>query len=76
MDTTGDGFGNDIVDVGQNDGRPDGFVSPSRFNQFKEYQFTVDNLDEFNGFTIKIVMLSSNESTPVRLKDFRAIALA
>ena len=76
LDTTGDGFGNDIVDVGQNDGRPDGFVSPSRFNQFKEYQFTVDNLDEFNGFTIKIVMLSSNESTPVRLKDFRAIALA
>ena len=76
LDTTGDGFGNDVVDVGQNDGRPDGFVSPSRFNQFKEYQFTVDNLDEFNGFTIKIVMLSSNESTPVRLKDFRAIALA
>ena len=65
-----------LTDVGQNDGRPDGFVSPSRFNQFKEYQFTADNLDEFNGFTIKIVMSSTNESTPLKFKDYRAIALA
>ena len=75
-DTTGDGFGNDIIDLSQNDGRADAFVSPSGFNQFKEYQFSVDDLEEFNGFAIKIVMTSTNESIPVRLKDFRAIALA
>ena len=75
-DTTGDGFGNDIIDLNQNDGRADAFVSPSGFNQFKEYQFSVDDLEEFNGFAIKIVMTSTNESIPVRLKDFRAIALA
>ena len=75
-DTTGDGFGNDIIDLNQNDGRADAFVSPSGFNQFKEYQFSVDDLEEFNGFAIKIVMTSTNESIPVRLKDIRAIALA
>ena len=44
---------------------------------FSEYQFSVDNLEQFNAFTIiKIVMSSTNESQPVKFKDFRAIALA
>ena len=49
---------------------------PNEFDKFSEYQFSVDNLEQFSGFTIKIVMISTNESYPVRLKDFRAIALA
>ena len=28
-DTDGDGFGDEIIDVSKNDGRPDAFVSPS-----------------------------------------------
>ena len=43
---------------------------------FSEYQFSVNNVDQFTAFAIKVVMSSTNESTPVKLKDFRAIALA
>ena len=76
IDTNGDGFGDEIIDLADNDGRPDAFVEPNEFFKFSDYQFSVDNLEQFNGFTIKIVMTSTNESYPVRLKDFRAIALA
>ena len=62
--------------VGKNDGRPDAFVSPNEFFKFSEYQFSVDNLEQFTGFIIKVVMISTNESYPVFIKDFRAIALA
>ena len=75
-DTDGDGFGDQIIDANQNDGRPDALVSNSGINEFKDYQFSIDNLDAFDGFAIKIVMISTNESVTVRLKDFRAIALA
>ena len=75
-DVDGDGFGDEIIDLSQNDGRADSFVSPNPFGQFSEYQFSVDNLEQFSGFVIKIVMTSTNESYPVRLKDFRALALA
>ena len=75
-DIDGDGFGDEIIDLSQNDGRADAFVSPNQFDRFSEYQFSVDNLEQFSGFVIKIVMISTNESYPVRIKDFRAIALA
>ena len=75
-DIDGDGFGDEIIDLSKNDGRADAFVSPNPFGKFSEYQFSVDNLEQFSGFTIKIVMISTNESYPVRIKDFRAIALA
>ena len=45
-------------------------------NEFREYEFTIDNLDEFVGFQIKIVMSGTNEARPPRFKDLRAIALA
>ena len=76
IDTDGDGFGDEIVDPSMNDGRPDAYVKPNGLNDFSEYQFTVNDLEQFSGFTIKIVMASTNECVPVRLKDFRAIALA
>jgi len=75
-DTSGDGFGDQIIDVAMNDGRPDAFVTADSIGEFSEYQFSIDELEEFNGFKIKIVMSSTNESVPIRLKDFRAIALA
>ena len=76
VDIDGDGFGDDIIDLSKNDGRADAYVSPTEFDKFADYQFSVDNLEQFSGFTIKIVMISTNESYPVRIKDFRAIALA
>ena len=75
-DTTGDGFGDQIIDSSMNDGRPDAFVPADNIGEFTEYQFSVDDLEEFNGFKIKIVMSSTNESVPIKLKDFRTIALA
>ena len=76
VDLDGDGFGDQVIDIGMNDGRPDAFVEANGQDDFSEYQFTADNLEEFSGFSIKIVMASTNESVTVRLKDFRAIALA
>ena len=64
-----------VVDESKNDGRPDAFVSESVNNQFKEYQFTADNLPEFIGFTIKIVMSGTNQAQPPRIKDLRSIAV-
>ena len=71
--TDNDGF--IVTDESKNDGRPDTIVTPSETNQFKEYQFTVDNLPEFTGFTIKIVMSGTNQAQPPRIKDLRAIAV-
>ena len=62
--------------MSQNDGRADAYVTPSSIGKFSEYQFSVDDLEQFSGFTIKIVMISTNEAVFVRIKDFRAIALA
>ena len=76
IDINGDGFGDEIIDINLNDGRADAKMESNPIGEFSEYQFTVDNLEQFSGFTIKIVMTSTNECVPVRLKDFRAIALA
>ena len=70
-----DGFGDLVVDSTKNDGRADSFVPSNTSNQFSEYQFTADNLDEFNGYTIKIVMSSSDQSTSPRIKELRTIAV-
>ena len=59
-----------------NDGRADAKVNKSGQNDFSEYQFSIDDLEQFSGFVIKIVMTSTNECVPIKLKDFRAIALA
>ena len=76
IDLDGDGFGDEIIDSSKNDGRADAKVESNNIDGFSEYQFTVNDLEQFSGFNIKIVMTSTNESVPVRLKDFRAIALA
>jgi len=70
-----DGEGFQVVDDSKNDGRPDTIVTPSLENQFKEYQFTVDNLPEFTGYTIKIVMSGTNQARPPRIKELRTIAI-
>ena len=76
IDTDGDGFGDDVIDISNNNGKADAAVKKNGKNDFSEYQFTANDLEQFNGFAIKIVMTSTNEAVPVRLKDFRAIALA
>ena len=67
---------NEVIDFAKNDGRADAVVAPNVMDQFSEYQFTANDLEQFTSFTIKIVMTSTNEAVFVRLRDFRAIALA
>jgi len=75
-DTNGDGYGDIIIDETKNNGLPDAKIVSSRVDEFKEYQYTIDNLDQFNAFAIKIVMTSTNEAKIPKFKDLRAIALA
>ena len=75
-DTDGDNFGDQVIDNAKNSGRSDAFVSGSNLDEFREYQFSVDDLDEFTGFRIKIVCSGANEARSPRFKDFRALALA
>ena len=75
-DTDGDGYGDQVINTEKNSGRADAFVPPNDRTTYSEYQFSVDNLEQFDGFSIKVVTSSTNESTPVKLKDFRCIALA
>jgi hypothetical protein len=75
-DTDDDGFGDSIINPAKNSGKSDAFVSPSAFDQFKEYQFTSKDLPPFTGYQIKIVFSGTNESYAPRLNDIRAIALA
>jgi len=70
------GIDKQIVNPKSNNGKPDTFVPASAENEFREYEFTIDNLDEFVGFQIKIVISGTNEARPPRFKDLRAIALA
>jgi len=75
-DTNGDGFGDDVVDSSKNSGRADTFVVASANEEFREYQFSIDNLDQFSGYQIKIVASGTNEAKSPTFKDLRAIALA
>ena len=64
-----------VVDASLNNGKPDSFVSSSLDNQFKEYEFTANNLGLFNGYVIKIVMSGTNQAYPPRVKELRTIAV-
>ena len=58
-------------------GGPDSVVNASLTqDDFKEYEYTVNDLDEFIAFSVKIIMQGTNSSEPPRIKDLRAIALA
>jgi len=65
-----------VIDPGKNSGRPDVPVRASKENEFLDYEFTANNLDEFTAFQIKIVMSGTNEADPPRFQDLRVIALA
>ena len=71
----------DFDDIGwtffNTDGSPDTAVPTSKSgSDFKEYQFTVSSLQEFIGFSIKIIMQGTNSARPPIVKDLRCIALA
>ena len=75
-DTDDDGYGDTIIDSTKNSGRADAFVAPNKDGEFSEYQFSVDELEQFTGFRIKIVSNGSDEAHAPKFKDLRVIALA
>jgi len=59
-----------------NSGSADNVVPASRDDEFREYEFSIDNTDQFTGFAIKIVASGTDEANAPRFKDLRVIALA
>ena len=45
-------------------------------SKFRSYEYDADNLEEFLGFAIKIVMKSKDTTQPCALRAFRSLALA
>ena len=73
----------DIIDIKNNDGRSDTLIQKTNvldFNssnlEYKEYNFTMDNLEPFRYYRIKLVLTSTNQVYVPRVKDLRVIALA
>ena len=59
----------------RNTGNPDEIVPASVDGQFLEYQYTADNLGEFTGYAIKIVMSGTNQAETPRIGELRTIAI-
>ena len=74
VDNNQDGYP-DVIDPSKNNGLPDTFVPASLDNQFLEYEFNANNLGDFTGYTIKIVMSGTDQSQAPRFKDLRSIAI-
>lgn len=74
VDGNQDGYP-DVINPANNSGLPDVFVPASLDNQFLEYEFTANNLGDFTGYTIKIVMSGTNQAYAPRFKDLRSIAI-
>ena len=74
IDNNQDGYP-DVINPSKNNGLPDTFVPASLDNQFLEYEFNANNLGDFTGYTIKIVMAGTDQSKAPRFKDLRSIAI-
>jgi hypothetical protein len=72
-----------VVDIASSDGNPDIKVPKTDIytfeanpSAFREYQFTIDGLESFKIFRIKLIATSENQSNVPIIKNLRAIALA
>jgi hypothetical protein len=63
-----------VIDYSKNDGSSDSNAIKSDNEIFNEYEYSIDNLADFDSFRIKIVMSSENQAKPPLIKDLRGIA--
>ena len=64
-----------VIDTAKNSGRSDRNVLASNTeDDYREYEFNAQNLPQFNGFQIKIVMTGTNYAYVPKIRDLRAIA--
>ena len=75
IDDLGFEFFNETSTYGANPGNAD-IDTPRDARNFKEYEYTADNLPEFSSFVIKIVGQSSNTSVVPIVSSLRVLALA
>jgi hypothetical protein len=75
LEATSDG-GFRVIDPSLNNGKSDVKVPASSANQFLEYEFSADNLGEFSGYSIKIIMSGTDQANAPIISDLRTIALA
>ena len=64
-----------IINFANNDGRSDANVRSSLNNEYLDYSFTIDNLQSFTGFAIKIIGTSTNQAYSPLIKELRVIAV-
>ena len=72
-----------IIDLSSNNGtsdvqvpKIDSYQPEPSVNLFKEYRYTIDEVVPFTSFRIKIIGTSTDQSTPVLIRNLRGIALA
>jgi hypothetical protein len=75
VDADGNIIDNDYQNSLRNTGKPDEFVPASVDGEYLDYEFTANNLGEFVGYSIKVVMSGTNQAETPRIKQFRAIAI-
>lgn len=63
-----------VINQSQNDGSSDSKTIFSSDRSFRDYEYSVDDLPEFNAFSIKIVMASTNQAIPPLIRQLRSIA--
>ena len=63
-----------VIDSSLNDGSADTFARQTNDSSFRDYEYSVDDLPDFNAFAIKIVMAGTNQATPPLIRQLRAIA--
>ncbi len=75
-DTDGNGLGDQVITQLNNNGRPDRKIRPSAplSDEFIQYEFNAQDLTEFTGFRIKIMMSGTNAADPPKFRSIRAIA--
>ena len=71
--TDGNGI-KQIIDASLNDGSADFYTQQTSDRSFKDYEYSADDLPDFNAFVIKIVMAGTNQATPPIVSQLRAIA--
>lgn len=63
-----------VINASRNDGTADTYIQQTSDRSFKDYEYSVDDLPDFTGFVIKIVMAGINQATPPIIKELRTIA--
>ena len=64
-----------IIDPAKNNGKPDRRILSSATEQdYKEYEFNIKDLPQFNGFQVKIIMSGTNFAYVPKIRDLRVIA--